>query len=209
MIVIQIHKVNFQIGPWFFKFVDYLPYNLFSSSICWMVLSHWFVMTSYDNNLSLLLFSENNNSRIIIEVSTHTDTIVNNSDILSKQQIFIELWKPFVNLRSSEKKNTWSQVNYWSGSSTEVFPWLCGPDGPQTLVSLMIWNSKYIRCFDCAFICHQLFIVWRKLYKSHQEWLSSILEKNKNKYQTLLISIIQYSHFNKKVDRNTTVLTRL
>lgn len=73
----------------------------------------------------------------------------------------------------------------------------------------MIWNSKYIRCFDCAFICHQLFIVWRKLYKSHQEWLSSILEKNKNKYQTLLISIIQYSHFNKKVDRNTTVLTRL
>ena len=103
MIVIQIHKVNFQIGPWFFKFVDYLPYNFFSSSI-WMVLSHWFVMTSYDNNLSLLLFSENNNSRIIIEVSTHTDTIVNNSDILSKQQIFIELWKPFVNLRSSEKR---------------------------------------------------------------------------------------------------------
>ena len=103
MIVIQIHKVNFQIGPWFFKFVDYLPYNLFPSSI-WMVLSHWFVMTSYDNNLSLLLFSENNNSRIIIEVSTHTDTIVNNSDIMSKQQIFIELWKPFVNLRSSEKR---------------------------------------------------------------------------------------------------------
>ena len=61
-------------------------------------------MTSYDNNLSLLLFSENNNSRIIIEVSTHTDTIVNNSDIMSKQQIFIELWKPFVNLRSSEKR---------------------------------------------------------------------------------------------------------
>lgn len=59
-------------------------------------------MTSYDNNLSLLLFSENNNSRIIIEVSTHTDTIVN--DIMSKQQIFIELWKPFVNLRSSEKR---------------------------------------------------------------------------------------------------------